>query len=70
MRDVNNAESPEPAVEPQHLLAPGAVAKLLGVTPRTISNWCDCGLLNCITMPSKHRRIPASEVERLRAMLR
>jgi excisionase family DNA binding protein len=38
----------------------GEVAKLFGVTQRTVANWCDQGRLPCIVTPSGHRRIPAS----------
>lgn len=41
----------------------GEIAKMFGVTSRTVSNWCDQGLLPFIAMPSGHRRIPASAIK-------
>jgi len=42
---------------------PGEVAKLFGVTSKTVSNWCDQGRLECITTPTGHRRIPVSALK-------
>lgn len=42
---------------------PGEVAALFGVTPKTVSNWCNKGLLECITAPSGHRRIPVAAIK-------
>ncbi len=38
----------------------GEVARLFGVTPKTVVNWCDSKRLPCITTPAGHRRIPVS----------
>ena len=38
----------------------GEVAKLFGVTPKTVVNWCDSERLACIVTPAGHRRIPVS----------
>lgn len=46
-------------------LTPGAVARMMGVTPKTISNWCERGYLDFVAMPSGHRRIPKAAAERL-----
>lgn len=49
----------------------GQVAKLFGVAPRTVSKWCDNGLLECFRIPNKNfigtdrgkdRRIPLSGI--------
>jgi hypothetical protein len=48
-------------------LTPGAVAREAGVTPRTVQNWCDRGLLHCERLPSGHRRIPARAWELFKA---
>ncbi|MDB5101158.1 MAG: MerR family regulatory protein [Cyanobacteria bacterium RYN_339] len=41
-------------------LTPGMVARDAGVSPRTVQNWCNQGLLRCERLPSGHRRIPAT----------
>jgi excisionase family DNA binding protein len=41
----------------------GDVARLLGVTDRTIVNWERAGLLRAFTTPGGHRRFRASDVE-------
>jgi hypothetical protein len=48
-------------------LTSGAVARDAGVTPRTVRNWCDHGLLHCERLPSGHRRIPAQAWELFKA---
>ena len=50
-------------VKPRDFYTPGELAKIFGVTPKTVSNWCDKGLLPYITAPSGHRRIRASAVK-------
>lgn len=40
-------------------LAPCDVAREAGVTPKTVQNWCNRGLLRCERLPSGYRRIPA-----------
>lgn len=44
-------------------LTPGEIAAELGVTPRTVRNWCHRGWLHCTVLASGHRRIPASAYE-------
>jgi excisionase family DNA binding protein len=41
----------------------GQVAKLFGVTTRTVSNWCDQGRLPFIATMTGHRRIPTSAIK-------
>lgn len=43
----------------------GHVAGMLGVTSRTVANWCDRGLLEFVVTPAGHRRIPAAAVQGL-----
>jgi excisionase family DNA binding protein len=49
------------------LLTPGEVARELGVSAKTVANWCKQGLLRCEVLDSGHRRIPASALEAYRA---
>jgi hypothetical protein len=39
-------------------LKPSEVARIFGVTVRTVANWCDQGRLPCVITPAGHRRIP------------
>lgn len=41
----------------------GQVAKLFGVTTRTVSNWCDQGRLPYISTMTGHRRIPTTAIK-------
>lgn len=59
------AKPPGRVVEP--VLTPGEVARELGVSPKTIANWCKQGLLRCEVLESGHRRIPASALDAYRA---
>lgn len=47
------------------LIAPTAVAQLLGVTTRTIDRMAKRGDLHPVTLPSGHRRYLRSEIEAL-----
>ena len=40
--------------------------ELLGVTTKTIQNWDKAGIINVVRTPGGRRRIPLSEVERIR----
>ena len=51
-------------IEP--LFSTSNAAKLLGVHAQTIRAWDRAGLLEIIRTPSNQRRIPMSEIERLR----
>lgn len=46
---------------------PSEVAAMFGVTPRTIANWCDRGILQAIMTPTGQRRILASSLKGGRA---
>ncbi|KAF0247745.1 MAG: putative resolvase [bacterium] len=50
---------------PNPLLTPKQAAKLLGVSTRTIHRWDKDGKIQSIRTPTKMRRIPLSEVERI-----
>ena len=49
--------------EAKQFYTPGEVAKLFGVTSKTVSNWCDQGRLEYIATPTGHRRIPVSALK-------
>jgi excisionase family DNA binding protein len=40
------------------MFAPGDVARLLGVNPKTVTRWCVEGRLTAFRTPGGHRRIP------------
>ncbi|MBV8980961.1 MAG: helix-turn-helix domain-containing protein [Acidimicrobiia bacterium] len=46
-------------------LRPRQAARLLGVEPRTVSNWARHGLLEAHRTPGGHHRFRLSEVQRL-----
>ena len=46
-------------------LRPRQAARLLGVEPRTVSNWARLGLLEGHRSPGGHHRFRLSEVQRL-----
>jgi len=48
-------------------LTPGEVARELGVSPKTVTNWCKQGLIRCEVLDSGHRRIPATALDAYRA---
>jgi len=51
------------------LLSPAAAAELLGVTVPTLREWEAKGKLKVVRTPGNHRRIPRSEIDRLRGDL-
>lgn len=44
-------------------LTPSEVARVLHVSPKTVSRWADLGLLPCLVTLGGHRRFPRAEVE-------
>jgi len=50
--------------QPEKLLTPGQVGKLLNVSPITVRFWAKEGRLNFITTPGGHRRFERTEIER------
>lgn len=51
--------------QPEKLLTPAQVGKLLSVSPITVRFWAKEGRLKFITTPGGHRRFKRSEVEKL-----
>jgi excisionase family DNA binding protein len=41
------------------------VAKILNVTATTVSNWARDGLLDCVKLPSGHRRFRREDIDAL-----
>ncbi|MBU6213645.1 MAG: helix-turn-helix domain-containing protein [Actinomycetales bacterium] len=60
---------PVPTIPEGKLLSPGAVAKLFGVDPRTVTRWVDKGLLTPILTPGGHRRYRYLDIMALRDSL-
>lgn len=44
-------------------LTPSEVARVLHVSPKTVSRWADVGLLPCLVTLGGHRRFARTEVE-------
>lgn len=49
------------------LVTTGQAAAMLGVTPQTVINYINRGLIEATVLPSGHRRIERSVVEAFRA---
>ena len=47
-------------------LGAGEAARILEVSPKTVSRWADKGLIPCVTTLGGHRRFLRSTVERIR----
>lgn len=54
-----------PATTSRTLFRPSELAVMLRVNPGTVRRWIATGLVQSITTPGGHRRIPASEVDRI-----
>ena len=52
--------------EDEAYLGPGEAARLLDVSPKTVSRWADKGLIPCVTTLGGHRRFLRSAVEQVR----
>jgi excisionase family DNA binding protein len=49
------------------MLSIGEVAERLQVSPSLVRKWANNGVIKAVRLPqSRHRRFPASEVERIR----
>lgn len=48
------------------LLKPREAAEILGVQGKTLAGWVALGRINCVTLPSGHRRYYAEEIYDLR----
>ena len=46
-----------------HYLTPGEVARILHVSPKTISRWAAQGLLPCVVTLGGHRRFRPEDVD-------
>lgn len=46
-------------------LTPGEVARMLHVSPKTISRWASQGLLPCLVTLGGHRRFRRADVEEI-----
>lgn len=53
------------------LLTPSQVARVLHVSPKTVSRWADEGLLSCVVTLGGHRRFRRQDIdEAVRRMTR
>lgn len=50
-------------------LTPGEAARILGVSPKTVSRWADRGWLSHIVTVGGHRRFRRAEIEALEQRL-
>lgn len=46
-------------------MMPGDVAKLLRVDPKTVARWAKTGALECVRLPSGHRRFRREVIMRI-----
>ncbi len=51
--------------EQNELLSVGAVARVFGVTPKTVARWADARKLPCVTTVGGHRRFRRADVDAL-----
>jgi predicted site-specific integrase-resolvase len=58
--NLQNLQTPAP-----DLISPGEAAGLLGVTTTTLANWAAVGTVECVRLPSGHRRYVRSSIEAL-----
>jgi excisionase family DNA binding protein len=54
-----------PEGEPSTYLTAGEAARLLEVSPKTVSRWADKGLIPCVVTLGRHRRFDRREVEKV-----
>ncbi len=47
------------------LLKIGEAAQILNVSPQTLRVWVDRGLIDCVTLPSGHRRFRKSVIDKI-----
>jgi len=43
----------------------GRAAKMLGVSTTTIRQWCEKGIIECLRLPTRMRRIKKSEIDKI-----
>lgn len=47
------------------MIAPGEVARMFGVDPKTVIRWANAGKVPSIRTPGGHRRFSRKDVEKL-----
>ena len=52
-------------MNPERMLTPAEVVKLLGVTTQTLRRWSNAGILEPVVTPGGHRRFRAGDIVRL-----
>ncbi len=53
------------SVEETEYLTPGQVARVLHVSPKTVSRWANQGLVPCLVTLGGHRRFRRKDVEKI-----
>ncbi len=53
------------SVEESQYLTPGQVARVLHVSPKTVSRWANQGLVPCLVTLGGHRRFRRTDVEEI-----
>ncbi len=61
----NSCMSEGEVVEDNAYLGAGEAARILEVSPKTVSRWADKGLIPCVTTLGGHRRFRRSTVEQI-----
>ena len=54
--------------EPIDYLTPAQAARLLYVSPKTVTRWAECGYIPCTTTLGGHRRFRRTDVEALQRL--
>jgi len=62
--DSKNSKESKKDKESKKLLTTGGAARLIGISPQTLINYVKNGEIDCIYLPSHHRRFDLVEVER------
>lgn len=66
MQMVSSATMKPPGMNIEPVFSVANAAKLIGVHPQTIRAWDRAGLIKVMRTPTNQRRIPMSEIERIR----
>lgn len=51
----------------EEMLSPDTVAKALGLDVKTLARWVQQDIIDCVTLPTGHRRYPKAAVDAILA---